>query len=79
MCCGAKRPRGKAVKLVVKPTMSGNEFVTVHDYLSAVPPWLMSARGDILWCMGLGDGKLLPPRDGTHGNLHWETYVNDIS
>jgi hypothetical protein len=41
--------------------MSGNEFVTVHDYLSAVPPWLMSAREDILRCMGLGDGKLLPP------------------
>lgn len=59
MCCGTKRPRGKAVKLVVKPTMSGNEFVTVHDYLSAVPPWLM--REDILWCMGLGDGNLLPP------------------
>ena len=33
VCCIEARPHGKAVKLVVNPS-AGNEFVTVHDYLS---------------------------------------------
>jgi hypothetical protein len=59
-CCGLKRPRGKAHTLVVKPTVSGNNFITVHDYLSAVHPWLMSLREDILWAKGVWDGAPLP-------------------
>lgn len=35
ICCNEARPHGKAVKLVVKPS-AGNEFVTVHDYLSGM-------------------------------------------
>jgi hypothetical protein len=34
ICCNQERPTGKAVKLVVKPS-AGNEFVTIHDYLSS--------------------------------------------
>ena len=59
-CCGTKRPRGKAHILVVKPTVSGNNFITIHDYLSAVHPWLMSLREDILWAKGLADDAPLP-------------------
>ncbi|KAI9643834.1 hypothetical protein NHQ30_007185 [Ciborinia camelliae] len=47
-CCGEDRPLGKrGIKLVVTPS-AGNHFVTVHDYVSAVHPWLMSLRKDIL-------------------------------
>jgi len=60
MCCGTKRPCGKAHTLVVKPTVSGNNFITVHDYLSAVHPWLMNLREDILWAKGLADDAPLP-------------------
>lgn len=59
-CCGLKRPSGKAHTLVVKPTVSGKNFITVHDYLSAVHPWLMSLREDILWAKGVWDGTPLP-------------------
>ncbi|RDW70933.1 hypothetical protein BP6252_07496 [Coleophoma cylindrospora] len=58
MCCGVKRPRGKKAKVVVKA--SEGSFVTVHDYVSVVHPWLMSLRDDILEAMGLEDGKSLP-------------------
>ncbi|KFY06764.1 hypothetical protein V492_07764 [Pseudogymnoascus sp. VKM F-4246] len=46
-CCGEDRPTKNAAKLVVKPSV-GNDYVTVHDYVSAVHPWLMSMREDIL-------------------------------
>ncbi|OIW23548.1 hypothetical protein CONLIGDRAFT_719174 [Coniochaeta ligniaria NRRL 30616] len=47
-CCGEDRPlRKSGLKLVVTPS-AGNDFVTVHDYVSAVHPWLMSLRQDIL-------------------------------
>lgn len=55
MCCDEERPRGKALKLVVKPAAGGSGFVTVHDYVSAVHPWLMSMREDILKAMGVQD------------------------
>ncbi|KAK3934510.1 hypothetical protein QBC46DRAFT_368162 [Diplogelasinospora grovesii] len=48
-CCGEDRPlRKRGVKLVVTPSAGSNPFVTVQDYVSAVHPWLMSLRGDIL-------------------------------
>jgi len=61
-CCGVPRPVGKAVKVVVKPATRDNGFVTIHDYLSVVHPWLMSVRGDILWALGMeqGDDEPLP-------------------
>ncbi|KAI1376909.1 hypothetical protein F4677DRAFT_60727 [Hypoxylon crocopeplum] len=59
MCCGTRRPRGKAASVVVKPATEA--FVTVHDYLSTVHPWLVSVRDDLLSAMGLWDDKPLPP------------------
>lgn len=53
-CCGIAWPRGKNVSLVVKPAVDGEEeFVTVHDYLTAVHPWLMGFRGEILAAKGM--------------------------
>ncbi|TFB05930.1 hypothetical protein CCMA1212_001368 [Trichoderma ghanense] len=47
-CCGDDRPlRKKGRKIRVTPSV-GNDFVTVRDYVSAVHPWLMGLRGDIL-------------------------------
>ncbi len=61
VCCGTQRPRGKPVSVVVKPSASsGKEFVTLHDYLSTVHPWLMSLREDILGAMGILDDEPLP-------------------
>lgn len=57
MCCGEKRPRGKAVSVAVKPAAS-HGFVTIHDYLSAVHPWLMSLREDILGAIGMYEGVI---------------------
>ena len=47
-CCGQMAPRNKGVSLKVLPAEDGEGFVTLHDYLSAVHPWLMSLRGDII-------------------------------
>jgi hypothetical protein len=53
ICCDEIRPRGKAVELVVKPAAGENGFITVHDYVSAVHPWLASIQEDILNSMGI--------------------------
>lgn len=58
VCCGTKRPRGKVASIVVK-SIAGS-FVTVHDYVSTVHPWLMSLRDDLLEAMGMWDDKPLP-------------------
>ncbi|KAK3948342.1 hypothetical protein QBC32DRAFT_177506, partial [Pseudoneurospora amorphoporcata] len=50
-CCGEDRPlRKRGLKLVVTASQSTGieSFVTVRDFVSAVHPWLMSLRGDIL-------------------------------
>jgi hypothetical protein len=47
-CCGSSRPIGKDAKLLVTPDSDGDGFVTLRDYLSAVHPWLMAPRQDIL-------------------------------
>ncbi|KFY79088.1 hypothetical protein V499_01877 [Pseudogymnoascus sp. VKM F-103] len=76
ICCDEVRPRGKAVKLVVKPAAGENGFITVHDYVSAVHPWLASIQEDILNSMGLGDAHMQgyflanpgsSPESPTHG------------
>ncbi|KAF2968640.1 hypothetical protein GQX73_g4878 [Xylaria multiplex] len=46
-CCDTPRPRGKISTIVVKPS-PGNEFVTIHDYLSTLHPFLLASREDIL-------------------------------
>lgn len=48
-CCGTDRPRGKNATLLVKAT---GQFLTIHNYVSAVHPWLMGLREDILRAMG---------------------------
>ncbi|KFY31394.1 hypothetical protein V493_01145 [Pseudogymnoascus sp. VKM F-4281 (FW-2241)] len=54
-CCGEDRPLNSenAATLVVEPS-ADNGFVTVHDYVSAVHPWLMSLREDILTAKRVG-------------------------
>lgn len=48
-CCGHERPRKKKVSLLVR---ASGEFVTIHDYVSAVHPWLLSLREDLLMVNG---------------------------
>jgi hypothetical protein len=46
-CCGEARPRKKRrLQLTVKPAFGG--YVTVHDYLSTLHPWLTSLKEDIV-------------------------------
>lgn len=45
MCCGTERPRNKGTKLLVQAT---GDFLTVHDFLSTVHPYLMARRDDIM-------------------------------
>ena len=59
-CCDQDRPLGKNATLTIKPSKAwdGRDggFVTVHDYVSALHPWLVRLRGDILGAMGTRDG-----------------------
>lgn len=41
-CCGERRPGGRASQLVVRA--SSKPYVTVHDYVSAVHPWLLPQK-----------------------------------
>lgn len=74
-CCGTERPRGRAAReVVVRPSSSstldsssggkgerneGDNFVTVLDYVSAVHPWLLGQRADLLGALGLWDDEPL--------------------
>ncbi|KAK2012467.1 hypothetical protein LZ32DRAFT_658750 [Colletotrichum eremochloae] len=51
------RPRAKHIQL--KVTTSG-EFLTIHEYVSAVHPWLMGMREKILYALGKIDGRGVP-------------------
>ncbi len=44
-CCNTQRPK-PLPPLVV--TASTQPFVTVHDYVTAVHPWLLEQKADIL-------------------------------
>ncbi|WQF84081.1 hypothetical protein CDEST_09095 [Colletotrichum destructivum] len=46
---GSMHLLGEAVSVVVKPTVA--PFVTIHDYVSVVHPWLLSSREDLLATM----------------------------
>ena len=50
-CCYTERPRHKEGGVLVTPSASGQGFVTVHDYVTTMHPWLMRNRGDILDAM----------------------------
>lgn len=56
-CCGEERPSDTAPVLV---RASAKPYLTVHDYLSAVHPWLMERKGRILAALGVWDGRPLP-------------------
>lgn len=63
LCCGMERRRGKKTDVVVKAT--GN-FVTIHDFISVVHPYLMARRDEDLEAMdedpagGTGPTRLRP-------------------
>ena len=48
-CCRADRPRKKGETLLVKAT---GAFLTIHDYVSVVHPWLLDRREHILGAEG---------------------------
>ncbi|KAK0383790.1 hypothetical protein NLU13_9701 [Sarocladium strictum] len=47
-CCGENRPLHKAGQRIEVTPSAGNRFVTVHDFISAVHPWLMELRDDLV-------------------------------
>jgi hypothetical protein len=53
-CCGEQRPNPQDMTLVVKAL---GEFVTVHDYVSAVHPWLIHRRDDLLGALAVPEYK----------------------
>ena len=62
-CCGDPRPIGKDASLVVRASNAGDEdggkdgsFISVRDYVTAVHPWLMNLRNDILGALGTLNG-----------------------
>ncbi|KAH8649340.1 hypothetical protein BX600DRAFT_474961 [Xylariales sp. PMI_506] len=50
-CCGFERPRKKDYSITIVPEKDGQGFLTVHDYFSAMHPWLMSLREEFLVCL----------------------------
>lgn len=48
-------PPGPALEV---KSSSENGYVTIHDYVSAVHPWLLSLRENILWAMNSGGSPL---------------------
>ncbi|KAI1109755.1 hypothetical protein F5Y14DRAFT_431321 [Nemania sp. NC0429] len=59
-CCGFPRPRHIKSSIVVKPS-PGNEFITIHDYLSTVHPFLLESRQNILSALGVLETDCPPP------------------
>ncbi|CCF42469.1 hypothetical protein CH063_02844 [Colletotrichum higginsianum] len=53
-----RRPRAKDVELEV--TAGSGAFLTIHEYVSAVHPWLMGMRERLLYALGKTDGKGVP-------------------
>ena len=47
-CCGEERPRMKNHRIIVTPANLSDGFITVHDYLSTVHPWLMGLRDELV-------------------------------
>lgn len=52
-----RRPRAKNVELEVT---TGGAFLTIHEYVSVVHPWLMGMRERLLDALGKLDGKAVP-------------------
>lgn len=47
-CCGEERPRMQNHRIIVTPADASKGFITVHDYVSTVHPWLMSRRDELV-------------------------------
>lgn len=58
VCCGLKRPWERGTEFLVKAT---GPYVTVHDFVSVVHPYLMARRDDILDSMNLDWGRTRKP------------------
>lgn len=57
-CCNGDQPRKTKVLLVVNAT---GDFLTIHEYVSAVHPWLVGVRQNLLRAAGdLLDNEPLP-------------------
>lgn len=59
-CCDEKPPRSK--NFSVSSVRASGRFIAAHDYDSAVHPWLMDKRDDILGAIGVYGGILLAIR-----------------
>ncbi|KAL2139141.1 hypothetical protein VTI28DRAFT_5705 [Corynascus sepedonium] len=66
-CCGSDRPNQPSVT-VTAPAVSGGQrpFVSIHDYISTVHPWLLSLESDIR-------AKMPPP-----GTRPYDIYVRPL-
>lgn len=49
VCCRTRRPRRKGVDMLVTAT---GDYVTIHDMLTKLHPYLLTRRADILEAMG---------------------------
>ena len=60
-CCGGQnRPLGKGTNVVIVPAPRA-EFVTVHDFVSVVHPYLLARRDDIIDGMNEDPGRFGKP------------------
>lgn len=69
-CCGEDRPKDHVPLVVTAPPSSGRQHVTVHDYVSAVHPWLMAQRDEILAAKDVWEEGLLPADTKLAVNYH---------
>lgn len=89
-CCGEERPRDTLALLI---RASEKPYLTVHDYVSAVHPWLMSLKNRILGAKNVWgdlpvsrDAKLLVANAGDDDLsiqtwdewLHWARYWANV-
>ncbi|KAK4104705.1 hypothetical protein N658DRAFT_492798 [Parathielavia hyrcaniae] len=74
-CCGEKRPWPYDTYLQV--TAQG-EFLTVHEYVSAVHPWLMAMRDTILDLLGKFHGNPKLPPETKLAVIHLRPHSLDI-
>lgn len=79
-CCGEDRPKMHTPLVVMPPSSSGRQYITVHDYVSAVHPWLIAQWNDILSARNVWGDR--PPSADTrlavnyHGPEHLT--INDL-
>lgn len=62
-CCGEQRPHPEEMTLVVK---ASRKFVTVHDFVPAVHPWLMRKYDDLVAALSVLNGEPLSLPAGEH-------------